>query len=248
MDWIPKDTDILTVFGAILAVGATVLGLVVGLGQLSGAARASRTIEWTSAALSVEKDSARQMVLERLKLRGQGYLIAAQYVPWWRFSSAIAWTLLSPAFVISAASRSSETLFLVIAVVAGVLNLTIMVRKAIRLYSERTRVARQFVLGGSDVEPVRIDTLAQMEGGTKREFLLGFVCAVTVMGTGVLLALALVEGCGSDAWLWVFVGGSACWGAFQVAHVHATQGAHQLTRLPAGHQEQSSQTSLAQSD
>lgn len=232
MEWIPQDTDFLTVFGAVLAVGATVLGLVVGLGQFSGAARARRTIEWTSEALSIETDPARQNILVRLKLRAQGYLIAAQYVPWWRFSEVISWTLLSPAVVILTSSRDTPTSTITLGLLVGTTNLTLVIRRGIRLYAERMRVAYQFTAGGSDVEPVKVSILAQMEGGTRREFLLGLVCSIAIMGTGGLLAWALVEGRGSFVWFWVLVGGAACWGAFQLAHNHAREWARRVARLP----------------
>ena len=204
-----------------MAAGSATLGLLVGLGQLSGAAQARRTIEWTSTALSIEKDAARQTVLQRLKLRAQGYLIAAQYVPWWRFSEAIAWTLLAPALVILGAHRSGEITSLIGILSLGVVTLTAVARRAIRLYSERMRVSHQFAFGGADVEPVQVDILAQMEGGTRPEFALGLACAITVMGTAGLLAWALVEGRGSTAWIWVFVGGFSCWSAFQLVHGYA---------------------------
>ena len=43
----------------------------------------------------------------------------------------------------------------------------------------------------------------QMEGGTHREFILGFACSISVTGTGALLAWAIVAERGSIAWVWL---------------------------------------------
>ena len=221
MDWLPKDANFLTVFGAVLAAGTALLGLVVGLGQFTGAARARRIIEWTSAALDSEKDAARKIVLERLKLRGQGYLVAARYVPGRLFTEAILWIFLAPvAFVISAV-RDGAISFQITAIAASVAGLGTVGRRTVRLYAERTRVARQFAIGGMDVEPVQIDLLGQMEGGTRHEFTLGYACSVLVMGTSALLAWALLEEPGNVLWFWTLVGAVACGFCFQEVHAYA---------------------------
>lgn len=225
MDWLPNDPDFLTVFGAVLAAGTALIGIVVSISQLTGAARARRTVEWASAALSTETDPARRLVLDRLKLRGQGYLVAARYVPWWRFSEAAMWMLLTPALIIVTASNARGVGSLLTYAFAGLVNLATVGRRAIRLYSERTRVVRQFVAGERDVEPVRIDLLNQMEGGTLREFSLGISVAISVMATGALVAWALTGGGGSARWLWPFVGLFACWNALRLIHSYATTAA-----------------------
>jgi len=231
VDWLPGDTNFLTVFGAVLAVGTTLLGLVVGLGQFTGAARARRIIEWTSAALESEKDAARRIVLERLKLRGQGYLVAARYVPGRLFTEAVVWTLVAPTTVILTVSRNSgDVMALVASISAGTVTVALVARRAIRLYAERMRVARQFAIGGMDVEPVRIDMLAQMEGGTRREFILGFACSISVTGTGALLAWAIVAGRGSFTWVWAALGVFACWNCLQLVHTYAERWSHQAPK------------------
>jgi hypothetical protein len=234
MEWIQNDADFLTAFGAVLAVGTALLGLAVGLGQFTGASRARRTIEWTSSALESEKDAARIIILERLKLRGQGYLVAAQYIPGWRFAGAVAWTLVAPTTVILGASRGGELLSLAASILSGLVTLALVGRRTIRLFAERMRVAHQFALGGMEVEPVRMDILAQMEGGTRREYSLGFVCAASVMSAGGLIAWALVEGRDSTVWLWLIVAAVACWSCLQLVRSYATRWSEkQPANLPA---------------
>lgn len=221
MDWLPNDPDFLTVFGAVLAAGTALIGIVVSFSQFTGAARARRTIDWATVALSSETDPARRLILDRLKLRGQGYLVAARYVPWWRFTEAVLWMLLTPAFIVITANRDGGVGSLATYVLAGFINLATVGRRAVRLYSERTRVSRQFVAGERDVEPVRIDLLNQMEGGTLREFGLGFAIAAAIMATGGLTAWALIGGGGSARWLWPFVGLFACWNLLRLVHAYA---------------------------
>lgn len=200
MDWLPSDSNFLVIFGAVFAAGTAMLGLIVGLSQLSGAARARRTVEWTSSALESESNTARRTVLERLKLRGQGYLVAANYVPWWRFTEAVVWALLAPTSAILVASRNGDVSALISAFTLSTVLLAIIGRRTIRLYSERMRVSYLFAEGGVDVEPVKTDILAQMEGGTRREFTLGFACAILVMGTAGLFAWAILEGSRGILW------------------------------------------------
>ncbi len=218
----PDNTDYLTVFGAVLAAGTALIGIFVSLSQLTGSGRARRMVDWTSAALTTETDTARQLVLNRLKLRGQGYLVAAHYVPWWRFSEAALWMLLSPAILIVAANNGRGTMTLISSALAGLVSLGVALRRSIRLYSERIRVAHQFIVGCHDVEPVQINLLNQMEGGTLREFTLGYGAAAAVMGTGALVAWALTEGSGSSRLPWSILGILACWCCFRLIHSYAT--------------------------
>lgn len=225
VDWLPNDPDFLTVFGAVLAAGTALIGIAVSLSQFSGAARARRTVEWATAALSTETDPARRLVLDRLKLRGQAHLVAARYVPWWRFTEAGLWMLLTPALIVIGANNDRGVGWIVTYTLAGFVNLATVGRRAVRLYSERTRVARQFVAGKQDLEPVHIDLLNQMEGGTLREFGFGFIIAAALMTTGGLTAWALTGGGGSARWLWPFVGLFACWNAFRLVHAYAASAA-----------------------
>ena len=102
------------------------------------------------------------------------------------------WTVLAPlSLILSARNGDSSG---VGAVAFGVVTLALVFRRAIRLYAERERVAHQFEAGGIDVEPVRVDIMEQMEGGTRREFSLGIISAVAVMATGALAAWGLVGG------------------------------------------------------
>lgn len=229
MDWIPDDTDFLTVFGAVLGAGTALLGLVVGLSQFTMGARTRRIIEWTSAALKSEKDPGRQLILQRLMLGAQGRLVAARYVPGRLFSEAFIWILLAPATVIFSISRS-DAISTVVTISANVLLVALVARHAIRLYTERIRVAYQFTLGGIDIEPVRVDMLSQMEGGTRREFILGFICSISVTGTGALLAWAVLAEHGSIAWVWAGLGLFACWSCFHTTHIYAKKWAENASK------------------
>lgn len=185
-------------------------------------------VDWTSTALNSEEDAGRRVVLERLNLQGQGYLIAERYVPWWRFSEVALWLLLSPVLVIFLATKDRGVGSFVLAALAILINVSTVARRGIRLYCERTRVAHQFSVGGNDVEPVRIDILNQMEGGTLREFALGIAVAVALASTGGLVAWAIADGGGSK-WIWPFLGLLACWRCFRRIHSYATSWAEATT-------------------
>lgn len=225
VDLLPNDADFLTVFGGVLAAGTALIGILVSFSQFTGAARARRTVDWATEALTMETNPARKLVLDRLRLRCQGYLVASRYVPWWRFSEAALWMLLTPVVIVIASSSGRAAGSVALSALAGLVNMAVVGRRAVRLYSERIRVAHQFVAGGRDVEPVQIDLLHQMEGGTRREFTLGFAVAAAVMATGALVAWALTGGGGSARWLWPFVGLFAFWNSVRLIHSYAASAA-----------------------
>ncbi|WP_216693308.1 hypothetical protein [Dietzia psychralcaliphila] len=66
------------------------------------------------------------------------------------------------------------------AILVGVL------RRGIRLSCEKLRIRTQYALGGKNFEPVRVDMMEQMEGGTRKEILFAIV--------GAAGAIALVYG------------------------------------------------------
>lgn len=222
MGWLPANSDFLTVFGAVVAAGTALIGIFAGLSQFTGTSGARRTAEWTTDALDKEQDPARRLVLERLKLRALGHLVAARYVPWWRLYEVALQALFTPVFIALNLSLWS--------VLAAWVNLSAAVRRAIRIYSERLRVARQFVKGGRDVEPVRVDLLNQMEGGTRTEFTLGYLAAAAYIGTAALAALALRQhGAPPSRWLWTILGICVCLGFVWKIRAYAASWAERAT-------------------
>lgn len=216
MEWLPTEADFLTVFGAVLAAGAALLGLVTGLNQFSNAARARRLIEWTSAALTSEQNTNRRTALENLKLHGQGHLIAVHLMPWWHFSGTFLWTLLSSSSII-AILKELNVLF----IISHLILLTLLVQNSIKFYIERVRIEHQFVIGNLNIDPIHPETLAWIRRGTKSEWILSFSFSFSTLITSGLIAGALTAGQGAGIWPWAVMGASACGICLMVIHFYA---------------------------
>ena len=95
MSWIPKDASVVALIVSLTAILATVVNAVAGLSQFSRTAKAYRTIEWTNSTLDRDRDDeARQRPLMELRISQEAHLLAAHYVPWWRFMVLPLWMIL----------------------------------------------------------------------------------------------------------------------------------------------------------
>ncbi|MEZ5253653.1 MAG: hypothetical protein R2689_13795 [Microthrixaceae bacterium] len=221
MSWLPKDANFLTVLGAILASATAGIAVITGIGQLAGPGRTRRAVEWLSAAVAEETDEARREALEFLKARRQGSLLAAQYIPWWRFTNTAFWVLLSPALIATATSANEGAGGYTLRIAAGTANLWMAFRRAIRLHSERVRIARHFALGGVRFVEPSIDILNQMEGGTKKEFYLAAATAVSVMSTATAAAFVLTNPESFRTIAWFGISAYATFSSIQTVHHYA---------------------------
>lgn len=207
MEWFPTEADFLTVFGAVLAAGAALLGLATGLNQFSNTARARRLTEWTSEALTSEENRNRRAVLENLKLRGQGHLIAEYLVPWWRFNEIFLWTLTFPLFL-TLASLASHISIVIAGFIGNLWLITLAARESIIFYTERIRIKYRFVMGKSNKDLIRTDTPWLRQPKYKRVLMmlsLSFTLSVSI--TGGSLTWALTADQGTSTWLWIFLVG-----------------------------------------
>ena len=94
MSWIPKDASVVALIVSLTAILGTVVNAVAGLSQFSRTAKAYRTIEWTSSTLDRDQDDeARQRPLTELRISQEAHLLAAHYVPWWRFMVLPLWMI-----------------------------------------------------------------------------------------------------------------------------------------------------------
>ncbi len=181
-------TSLLTTAGAALAVVASAVGLVVTIEQLTLRARLRKTVETTKALKEFEGGN-RAVVLTSIHDVAVARLIAGWLVPGWRFAEAVVWLLGAPialGFMVwqQGLSRESWTFGFFAIVAVGLSN-----RRALRLVLERQRVARQYLLEQT-IGPARIGLMHQMEGGTRKEFLYGFLGSVgavlIALGSGAL--------------------------------------------------------------
>lgn len=71
---------------ALAALISLFVGIAAGFAQISSTAKARRTIEWINSTIDNDvSNKLRQDILKELRLSQEGRLIAAHYVPWWRF-------------------------------------------------------------------------------------------------------------------------------------------------------------------
>ena len=95
MSWIPKDASVVALIVSLTAILGTVVNAVAGLSQFSRTAKAYRTIEWTNSTLDQDQDDeGRQRPLMELRISQEAHLLAAHYVPWWRFMVLPLWMIL----------------------------------------------------------------------------------------------------------------------------------------------------------
>ena len=70
------------------------IGLFAGLNRVSRTAKAHQDIEWINGTIDKDTDNEpRQKILKELRLSQEGRLIAAHYVPWWKFMLIPAWAI-----------------------------------------------------------------------------------------------------------------------------------------------------------
>jgi hypothetical protein len=179
---------LLTVIPALVAVVASVVGVLVAIDQLTQRARMRRITEWSKELAEEEKNPDRSEVLLRVKTWATGYVLATVLVPARLFLEAAIYCLVVPAMVIWTASNWTSLSLSV--VFAGLATLWVALRRAIRSYLERYRIAAEYFRDGKVVAP-RLTILYQMEGGTRPEFLWSALLAggivVAGVGTGLLL-------------------------------------------------------------
>jgi len=181
--WLPEDADFLTVFGAATGAVATLIAIVASIAQLTLGARARHVLDWTTQALATEINEARSAALTQLKLAVQGRLLAAHYVPGWRFIEPLLWTLWAPLSLFLSARGDGSAWSALLAIAFSLSLFALPMRRGIRLYAERYRVMHQFV-NGIDFHPIRTDLMEQMEGGTRREFRLAYIGAAATLTLG----------------------------------------------------------------
>lgn len=71
---------------ALAALISLFVGIAAGFAQISSTAKARRMIEWINSTIDNDvSNKLRQDILKKLRLSQEGRLIAAHYVPWWRF-------------------------------------------------------------------------------------------------------------------------------------------------------------------
>lgn len=230
--WVPKDSDFLTLFASVIAAAAALLAVLAGLAQFTGAARARRTIDWSSTALANEVSGSQKVVLTTVRSQAYAQLIGTHYVSVWRFLGSM---IIAPAMaiiILRVPARNSSYVGAygtnVLAYLVCWVILLGAVRKAIRLYCERQRVIYAYQHDPGSILPVITGISRQMKAGHRREFDLAiFASAMFLIAAAAAALVLLGEGPSHLLFLGISLVGFAC----PIFAVHRY--AHRIARMPA---------------
>lgn len=179
---------LLTIVTAVVAVVASSVGVIVAVDQLTLRARLRRTAEATLELTKQEENENRKAVLHSIHDVAVARLAAGWTVAWWHFAEFAVWFAIGPVALGFSAARFGWTGPVQVTLASTFPIIAIAARRSIRIYSERQRIARQY-LAGVHVAPPRLGMLQQMEGGVRAEFLRARLSAV------VRISLALAPVC-----------------------------------------------------
>ncbi len=182
-----EDATVWTLIATAVAAAASLTAIVVGVDQLTRAARDRRLEALLRGALEAEVDGERQRVIADLHRLTVGRFVAREAVPLKLMVVPAGMMALGVSSAFSSGLRST-TLWGIAG--AGFLGSTGVIH-LVRLAAERHRVARCY---REAIVPIRAytDTLARMEGGSRLELLyahlLGFSVVFLAGGAGLLAA------------------------------------------------------------
>lgn len=101
--------SIWTVVRNAIAVSGSAIGLFAGFNRVSRTAKARQDTEWINGTIDKDTDNEpRQKILKELRLSQEGRLIAAHYVPWWKFMLLPAWAIGYAAPTIQSANQGGS--------------------------------------------------------------------------------------------------------------------------------------------
>jgi hypothetical protein len=224
--------SVLTTIGAVVALVTASVGVIAAIQQLTLRARLRRTAELAQALSGHEDDPERQTVLRSIQDVAIARLVSGWLLPWWRFSEFTVSLVTGPVLVVwTMAVTGWNEVSLSLALAAFAL-LTITTRRAVRLYLERQRVAREY-LSGAKMTPPRIGFSQMAEGRIGAEYAVG-----ASFSAGVILTAAgigtLVYGGPHAGWGLLFlaigpqIGGvSSSWLRVRTVRPLATNSAHE---------------------
>lgn len=183
LDWLSRS----------LAVLVSLVGLVVAVNQLALPTILRNREKWLRTTLDAETSEVRRALLTSLLDKTTARLIGGLLVPARYYFEAVIWLFVSP-FQVYLWTRTSPTLWgVAFAVMISVLALSSPIRRAIRLLAERFRVVHEYESGTSEVRRPKTGILAQMEGGTRKEFTLAALMALSINLFGAGISLLFVD-------------------------------------------------------
>jgi hypothetical protein len=165
----------------VVAVIIPIVGLIIATQQLTLGARLRRRQTWLREELSHEKDTHRIFLLDSVLGRASASLVASVLVPNKYLIDSVFWLVYAAALVFLSFARSTTVTDVIGAIFFALIALTLSLRRGIRVYSERRRIAFAYRTGGRPIASPKLDIVAQIEGGTRLEFLHAFLLSLFVI-------------------------------------------------------------------
>lgn len=193
ISWVPKNPDLLTTSVGVFTILSALMGLVLGITQISRVASARSALSWINTSLDKEENKHRKALLNKTKIACEGYLFSIYYVPWRYFTEAIFWIIIGLILIIYMLFPGDifhENTFveLVIYFAVSLLNLMMMGVLVIRLYVVRFRIMYSYELG-IPVETIR--TYERNCGGYFWEYFYSFICSLGVILSCIYCSLII---------------------------------------------------------
>lgn len=197
LDWLSRS----------LAVLVSLVGLVVAVNQFTLPAILRGREKWLRETLAAETNEHRRVLLQEQLIRTTARLVGRLLLPARRYAEIVFWLILAPIQAYLWTLNSPNWLSAVNTIAFSVVFLGNAIRRSIRLLAERFRVVHEYEAGSQAVRPPRTGVLAQMEGGTRKEFRFGFLLALFANMTAVGVALIFAN---QVAWgVGIVIGGLA---------------------------------------
>lgn len=179
LDWLSRS----------LAVLVSLVGLVVAVNQFTLPSILRGREKWLRETLAAETNEHRRVLLQAQLIRTTARLVGRLLLPARRYAEIMFWLILTPVQAYLWTFNSPNWLSAVNTIAFSVVFLGNAIRRGIRLLAERFRVVHEYEAGSQTIRPPRTGMLAQMEGGTRKEFRFGFLLALFANLTSVGVAL-----------------------------------------------------------
>lgn len=142
--------SIWTVVRNAIAVSGSAIGLFAGFNRVSRTAKDRQDIEWINGTIDKDTDNEpRQKILKELRLSQEGRLIAAHYVPWWKFMLLPAWAIGYAAPTIQSANQGGSLNGIVLLSLIYSLVCFYLSWLTVGWYAERVRINEHYRAGRS---------------------------------------------------------------------------------------------------
>lgn len=151
MNWLPKDSDIYTIATGLIPVIATVVGMLQVFFQQSRTGRARHIINWVNDNIDHNDDTTRKSALNELRLSEESKVVAALYIPWWRFYLFPFWSLTIGYFLASDIAQYGFSGSSIASLLYYGMFSVYFAGQFIGSYVERVRIAEQYYDGNIKV-------------------------------------------------------------------------------------------------